>query len=144
MKHLFILALLIMPVGALAVDTASRCMLSDVSSSYCGMEGVEWYSSDWYMLCTGGKQDVRVTGVGVCSSRAGADGDTAYQIGRSSTLDENKYCWCKMTSPAVSLWIFNSYPDASGTADDCALACGVECGALFQYDFSIGFSNLTM
>ena len=36
-----------------------------------------------------------------------------------------KYCWCKMTHPAVSKWAFyNNYGSASNCAARCANGCG--------------------
>ena len=36
-----------------------------------------------------------------------------------------EHCWCKMTHPAASLWVFNY---TSSSASDCAISCADGCG----------------
>ena len=37
-----------------------------------------------------------------------------------------KYCWCKMTHPALSLWVFNNEQElASSCASNCAYHCSI-------------------
>ena len=45
-----------------------------------------------------------------------------------------KYCWCKMTHPAVSLWAFRN---TSGSASVCASNCAFSCGYHVQYYSSL-------
>jgi len=45
-----------------------------------------------------------------------------------------KYCWCKMTHPAVSLWAFDY---TSGSASECASNCTYYCGYYVRYDSSL-------
>jgi len=41
-----------------------------------------------------------------------------------------EHCWCKMTHPAASLWVFNY---TSGSASGCADGCAAGCGYNVQY-----------
>lgn len=44
------------------------------------------------------------------------------------------HCWCKMTHPAVSLWVFNvSY----SSADECAGYCADGCGSRARYSSAL-------
>ena len=38
--------------------------------------------------------------------------------------NDRGYCWCRMTHPAYSRWVFNSSYSASNCASDCAYNCG--------------------
>ncbi len=63
-----------------------------------------------------------VSGVAVCN-------DTSGSWGVSTTVEMQEtggvVCWCKMTHPAVSLWVFrDEHSSSSACADDCANFCG--------------------
>ena len=63
-----------------------------------------------------------VSGVAVCNDTGGS-----YAVASNSEQYETGgvKCWCKMTHPAVSRWVFYySYSSASGCADYCANICG--------------------
>lgn len=38
--------------------------------------------------------------------------------------NERVYCWCRMTNPAYSRWVFNYLSSVSGCASYCARYCG--------------------
>ena len=63
-----------------------------------------------------------LSGIAVCN-------DTGGTFGVSSNNEQYETggvkCWCKMTHPAVSRWVFRgSYSSASDCADYCARGCG--------------------
>ncbi|MCQ2582257.1 MAG: hypothetical protein MJ170_04805 [Alphaproteobacteria bacterium] len=63
-----------------------------------------------------------VSGVAVCN-------DTSGSFAVSSTTEQvetgGKMCWCKMTHPAASNWVFGAaYSSSSDCAGDCANNCG--------------------
>ncbi len=76
-----------------------------------------------------------VSGVAVCN-------DTSGSYGVSSTTEQvetgGMMCWCKMTHPAVSLWVFDF---AYSSSSDCAGSCAYSCGHNVQgsSDFRSGF-----
>ena len=77
--------------------------------------------SNWYATCGG----IEIQGVAFCGSQEGAsEGVTTETVTTSSTSDDNRHCWCKMVSPAVSSWVFSfSYTDAGSCTSNCAYSC---------------------
>jgi len=69
-----------------------------------------------------------VSGVAVCNDTGGSYGvasnDEQYETGGVK-------CWCKMTHPAVSRWVFYFSRSA---ASDCADGCAYDCGYHVRYD----------
>ena len=77
--------------------------------------------SNWSATCGG----IEIQGVAFCGSqKGGSAGAKSETVTTSSTSDDNKNCWCKMVSPAVSSWVFN-YSNAS--AGLCAAYCAGYC-----------------
>ncbi len=72
----------------------------------------------------------KVTGIASCNSTPGStEGETTTE--EFSQSSEGQYCWCKMTSPSASLWVFayefSAY--SSGSANtNCANNCTYRCG----------------
>ncbi|MCQ2581977.1 MAG: hypothetical protein MJ170_03275 [Alphaproteobacteria bacterium] len=63
-----------------------------------------------------------VSGVAVCNDTSGsyAVSSTTEQVETGGVM-----CWCKMTHPATSNWVFDAaYSSSSVCADGCAYACG--------------------
>lgn len=87
----------------------------------------------WNATCGG----VSVQGVAVCSSTASTTiGSSSTAPYVSSTTSSNKYCKCKMVSPAVSRWIVPGTCTDSMciepslmTAAECAEYCGLMCAS---------------
>ena len=101
-----------------ALNSSTTCTSSP--SSYTGY-------TDWAATCTTNGVSTPISGIGICSSTSGSSiGQTATKL---STSDDNKHCWCKMTSPAVSRWVYN-YSDAS--AGFCAQSCAKFCANYIQ------------
>ena len=91
------------------------------SSTTCSTYSGEYGQSNWSATCGG----VSVQGVAFCGSQdGGSTGATTDAVTTSTTSDNNKYCWCKMVSPAVSSWVFrNVFGSASACARGCAYFC---------------------
>ena len=75
-----------------------------------------------------------VSGISACIGTTGSYGVARSQLTDSETgkavvggeVTERR-CWCKMTHPAVSLWVFNnSFSSTSVCASNCAYACGYD------------------
>ena len=109
-----------------ALNSNTTCPPS--TSSYIG-------HTDWAATCTTNGVSIPISGIGICSSLRGSSiGQTATELNTSSTSDDNKYCWCKMTSPAVSRWVLHN-PNASTSCDRyCANFCAndVQSNASFR------------
>ena len=63
-----------------------------------------------------------VRGISACTNTSGS-----YSVANENldVSESGLYCWCKMTSPAVSLWVFRY---SLGSASECASACALYCG----------------
>ena len=135
-KHLLIAGLICVATipSAVAVTKCVKLSSSSTCSNYAG-DG-----SNWSITCDG----VPVSGVIFCGSQdGGSRGATSTAVAISSTIEDNKYCWCKMTSPAVSQWVFaNELTSASQCKTLCVLNCayGTQSQASMR---SAMFSNLS-
>ena len=119
-------------------DTVVVSLDSQTSGTGNGNDAIEW---TWFSTFSYG----RVSGEATCLSAAEGLGRTGamgayYGTGEYSStfIDtvkglqdydadgaERRYCWCKMTHPAVSRWVF--YYDG-GSASNCASNCADGCG----------------
>lgn len=116
--------------GAHAV---TKCVALNSSSTTClsttASHSVE--HTDWEANCTTNGISTSISGIGICSSTdGGSTGATATELDLSETSDNNKYCWCKMTKPAVSRWVFDSvYASAGICAQRCTFYCATNVGS---------------
>ena len=92
------------------------------SNTTCDTNSTPTGQSNWSISCG----DIPIQGVAFCGSQNGGTiGKKSTTVTTSSTSDENKYCWCKMISPAVSSWVFyNNHASTDGCANACARGCG--------------------
>ena len=137
-KHLLIAGLICVATipPAMAVTKCVKLNSSTTCSSTSGDNG----QSNWSATCGG----VSIQGVAFCGSQDGGSiGATTTAVTTGTTDDSNKYCWCKMVSPAVSRWVFNG---AIASAGGCASICASTCAAIARYDASFRsalFGNLS-
>jgi len=105
-------------------DGATKCVALNSSSTTCtgsSQTGV----LDWNMTCTTNGKMVAISGVAGCSNQAGASvGAKSDSLTTSNTNGENKYCWCRMISPAVSPWV---YVRSTADTDTCIMGCLASC-----------------
>ena len=116
---------------AYAVTKCVKLTSSTTCNSSSGADG----QSNWSATCGG----IAIQGVAFCGSQSGgSDGKTSETVTTSLTSDDNKYCWCKMVSPAVSSWVFVYI--ARPSAGNCASRCAAYCAAGVRYnsDFQPG------
>ena len=94
------------------------------SSTTCSYVNPGTYVVDWTSNCTSSGTSVAISGISQCSSTSGSSiGQKATSLKISGGTDD-KDCWCKMVSPAVSSWVFCSpHRSASSCANSCADAC---------------------
>jgi hypothetical protein len=74
--------------------------------------------------CTGGGDIKRFAGISYCSN---ANGTYAQQGDPGNT--KGKYCWCMLTNPAASAWVFRS---DVGSAVACSQYCAHYCAGSAQ------------
>ena len=120
-KHL-IIAGIICAASIPPVYAVTKCVKL-TSSTTCTYSSGAFGQSNWSATCGG----IEIQGVVFCGSQNGGSiGTKSETVTTSSTSDNNKYCWCKMVSPAVSSWVFSfSYTDAGSCANNCATNCGI-------------------
>lgn len=82
----------------------------------------------WATTCN----SIQVEGVAMCGNEdggvIGAVSETTGVSTDESLDNQNIHCWCKMTSPATSLWIYRPpmiFTD-NGSLSSCARLCAVE------------------
>lgn len=107
--------------GAHAV---TKCVALN-SSTTCDPGSITQYQNhtDWAATCTTNGVSTPISGIGICSSTQGSGYQTATDLDTSSTADDNKYCWCRMISPAVSRWVYSSSPSNQYCDRYCAHYC---------------------
>ena len=128
-KQFLIAGAMLCAITTTGAHAVTKCVALN-SSTECTSE--DYYNrTDWVAMCTTNGVSTPIIGIGICSSTEGAsEYATATELDTSSTIDDNRYCWCKMTSPAVSRWVFNrSYE----TAGSCAWYCANYCAGSAQY-----------
>lgn len=95
------------------LSESSGCSLSGGSANYG--------TASWSGTCG----VIKTEGIAYCSSQSGASvGATSGSLSVSVTDSDNKYCWCKMVIPGVSLWIYSTaYLAGTGCYSDCPDSC---------------------
>ena len=121
-KHLIIAGIICAATIPPAYAVTKCVKLS--SSTTCSYVDPGDYVVDWTSNCTSSGTSVAISGISQCSSTSGSStGQKATSLEISGGTDD-KYCWCKMVSPAVSSWVFYyTYGSASFCAYDCAYSC---------------------
>ena len=123
-KHL-IIAGIICAASIPPTYAVTKCVKL-TSSTTCTSYSGGYNQSNWSATCGG----IEIQGVALCGSRNGGSiGTKSENVTTSSTSDDNKNCWCKMVSPAVSSWVFNRSVSAAGY---CATNCASNCAFYAQ------------
>ena len=150
MKRFFVIIFALLPIYANATDMCARddtmvlVFDKDIGGSGSGSNAIEW---TWWVNFPYG----RIAGEATCLSAAEGLGRTSVQgayygtgdysktfieaepglKGTDSDGNDRKYCWCKMTHPVSSRWVFfNAYADSS----TCSSHCATHCGYYVHYD----------
>ena len=118
-KHL-IIAGIICAVSIPPAYAVIKCVKLTPSTTCTSFSG-SYYYSNWSATCGG----IEIQGVVFCSStNAGSVGTTTEKIVATAENEDNKYCWCKMVSPAVSSWVYGgSFTNGAACANKCAYHC---------------------
>jgi len=122
-----------------SVHAATKCVKLTPSANCSYNQAVALGQSNWTFSCN----KIQINGVMFCgsqkSNRIGSISDTV-QI--STTSENNRYCWCKIVTPAVSPWVFvQDRESAYNCAQSCARSCATFAAASTDFQ-SILFSNL--
>ena len=129
-KHLLIAAGL---VGAVSIQSQSamavtKCVALNSSTTCTSDASSHIDKIDWAATCTTNGVSTPISGVAVCSSTSSSSsGQIATELNTTYIPDENAYCWCKMTSPAVSRWVSDvKFSPASDCPSECAYHCAFD------------------
>ncbi len=117
-KHL-IIAGIICAASIPPVYAVTKCVKLTPSTTCKSSYGAT-DQSNWSANCGG----IEIQGVAFCGSQDGGSMGTKSE-NVTSSRDNNKYCWCKMVSPAVSSWVF--YKVSGMYADECPYLCPLYC-----------------
>ncbi len=121
-KHL-IIAGIICAASIPPVYAVTKCVKLTSSTTCTNASGS---GSNWSATCGG----IAIQGVAFCGYQdGGSEGKTSENVTASSTSNNNKYCWCKMVSPAVSSWVFLISVASAGA---CAISCAGSCANAAQ------------
>ena len=144
MKRFFVIIFALSPIYANATDMCARddtmvlVFDKDIGGSGSGSNVTEW---TWWTSFPYGRVAGEATCLSVSEGLGRTSGQGAYYgtgdyastpitaepglKGTDSAGNDRKYCWCKMTHPVSSRWVFNvAYADSSTCASDCASRCG--------------------
>ena len=95
------------------------------------MEGTDYSNNatnaTWSVTFANNANGGTVSGISSCNSLSGTRGQAYPEYNNQITQGETSgaYCWCRMTSPVRSAWVFGStYSSASACAPNCAYDCG--------------------
>ena len=144
MKRFFIIIFALLPIYANATDMCARddtmvlVFDKDVGGSGYGSDATEWtwWTSVPYGRIAGDATCLSVKeGLGRTSGQGAYYGTGDYSKtfieaesglkGTDSDGNDRKYCWCKMTHPVSSRWVFAyAFADSSACASSCASYCG--------------------
>ena len=125
-KQIIIIAGLVSVIMTPPALAVTKCVALN-SNTTCTYKNPGDNVAGWTSTCTTNGVNTPISGIGICSSTTGESyGETATELDISSTADNNTYCWCKMTSPAVSRWVS---PNSYTPADVCAMQCASTCAS---------------
>ena len=124
-SKILITSAILCAISAAPAHAVTKCVALNSSTTCTSNYSAYQYHTDWAATCTTNGVRTPISGIGICSSTEASKYQTATELDTSSTSANNKYCWCKMTSPAVSRWVFVSRPLAS--AGSCAMNCAYFC-----------------
>ena len=124
-KQFLIAGAMLCAITTTGAHAVTKCVALN-SSTRCATDYTQYQGhTDWAATCTTYGVSTPISGIGICSSTSGiSSGQTATELSTSSTGDDNRYCWCKVTSPAVSRWVFRI---SSMSAGSCAQWCAHHC-----------------
>lgn len=143
MKKIVLILCLFMTIPVMATEMCARNdtivipLDSNVGGSSSGYSAAE---ATWWAIFSYG----RIYGLSTCLSAAEGgkpsgsmgvytndkgqmlpqDEALAGRSGKDADGNDRGYCWCKMTHPASSRWVFYNSYSASSCASGCAANCG--------------------
>jgi len=95
------------------------------------IEGTDYHRDEATKTWTTTFPNYTVSGIATCNSTSGtyARAYPEYNFDNNHASSEGVYCWCRMTSPVRSAWVYGS---ERGSASECASDCARRCGSGVQ------------
>ena len=133
-NFIFLLAFTVLTVPVVAATKAYKCTkLRSYSTEWTTTISLYAGKADWEATI----DNITIKAVAACSNLSGEYGKaysgTALPTVSSTTDTTNVNCWCKMTRPAVSSWVY-SYTYTS--AGECLYGCARSCASRVRTDGS--------
>ena len=123
MKSKILIAGLICLATIPPVSAVTKCVKLS-SSTTCSYVNPGTSVVDWTSNCTSSGTSVAISGISQCSSTSGSSNGQKATVLEISGGTDDKYCWCKMVSPAVSSWVFTTPTDSAfPCVHNCASSC---------------------
>ena len=124
-KHLILAGVFTMAIVQVQPTFAVTKCVALNSNTTCTYKNPGDYVVDWTSTCTTNGASTPISGIAVCSENGGDVRYPETELNISSDLDGNLYCWCRMVSPAVSLWVYSD--GLAVTSDYCLSYCADTC-----------------
>ena len=101
-----------------------KCANFDTSTTFSTTSvagAADWTANKTYS----GNIILSVRGIAICGGQAGSSmGTESDSVSIDQTSTNNKYCWCRMVSPAVSRWLYiSTFASAGVCSNNCAQTC---------------------
>ena len=125
-KHLILAGVITTVLTTTGAHAVTKCVALNGINTTCTSDFLQYeYHIDWAATCTTNGVSTPISGIGICSGTQGASQyATATELDTFLTSDDNRYCWCRMISPAVSRWVFYGSTASAGVCDRrCAYIC---------------------
>ena len=142
---------MIMCTGASMAKKA--CGIVQVDSCASPQKGVNFsdYGVDWNSTCDMYNEqeellDVPVSGIAMCVSPVSLEGDldNLSSVLFEDSVDDNRICVCKVTSPVVTSWVApfaRSLQSSSDAGVQCMQLCSRYCVSLLNLDEGYVFGH---
>jgi len=109
-------------------NATTMCVTNDNTSIILdpSIEGTGYTRDEATKTWTTTFPNYTVSGIATCNSTSGTYGKAypQYNFDNNHASSTGVYCWCRMTSPVRSAWVFGyEFSTASGCAPYCANHC---------------------
>jgi hypothetical protein len=114
-------------------NATTMCVTDDNNSIILdpNIDGTGYTNNDAAKTWTATFRFGTVSGIATCNSTSGTYGKAypQYNFDNNHASSTGVYCWCRMTSPVRSAWV---YEDKLNSASECGAVCTSRCGRLVQ------------
>lgn len=123
----------VVSIGDAISATTYKCAnMTTTSTCYHTFVSMDPSRADWILSCNGSgsaPDGTPVNGIAGCSYQppSGGIGSTAENVTyHSTTVANDRYCWCMAVTPFTSKWVY-SYDFGAGNGENCHWDCARQC-----------------